>query len=242
MKRIAWLCSPARRAAAFFAVALMVLGTTTVGAHDFWIEPSAYRPKVGALVALRLLVGQDLLGDPVPREPDAIKQFVVSLGSSQKPVPGRDGGDPAGILRVDGAGLIVIGYQSHPRLIDLAPEKFEQYLGEEGLDEIKSLRRPAGRSQPIRELFTRCAKTLLSAGDRVARSRADGDRAIGLRFELVAERNPYATAVGQDLPFLLTYDGNPQAGVLVVAINPKNPSRKLTARSDRYGRVVFQLP
>src|SRR2546426_12476655 len=83
-------------------VAAIVAATTVVrvNAHDFWIAPSTYRPNAGSLVGLRLLVGQAPLGDPVPREAAAIERFVVTTGDAATLVPGRDGGDPAGILRV----------------------------------------------------------------------------------------------------------------------------------------------
>ena len=68
------------------------------------------------------------------------------------------------------------------------------------------------------------------------------DRSLGFILELVAERNPYTMAVGQDLPVRLTYEGRSLAGALVVAINRSNPSDKLTARSDKDGRVRFRLP
>jgi hypothetical protein len=232
-----------RAAVVACASVLAVASVAELGAHDFWIEPSAFRPKVGALVGLRLLVGQNMLGDPVAREPETIREFVSSLGTGRKPVPGRDGGDPAGILRVDAAGLLVVGYQSLPRPVELTPEKFDQYLGEEGLDEIRALGpRAAKRDAPTRELFARCAKTLLLGGGAAARNGGDGDRVLGLTFEIVAERNPYTTAPGQDLPFVLTYEGKRRAGALVVAISQKKPSKKLSARTDRDGRVTFRLP
>jgi len=226
-----------RTALAGIVSGLLWLSASTLSAHDFWIEPSIYQPKMGSLVGLRLLVGQDLIGDPVPREPAAIKQFSILRGPDRKEVAGRDGEDPAGVVRVEAPGLMTIGYQSYPRAIELAPDKFEQYLGEEGLDEIASLRKAGARS--ARELFSRCAKALLLSG---APSDDDRDRALGLTFEIVAERNPYTTAVGSALPFSLTFDGKPQAGSLVVAMSRMDPSKKLTARSDRNGRVVFNLP
>lgn len=229
-----------RYRSAVAVIALVSAAGVQVLAHDFWIGPSAFRPKPGGLVGLRLLVGQDLIGDPVPREPEAIKQFVVSSATGTKQVPGRDGGDPAGIIRVETTGLLIIGYQSHPRPIELAPDKFEQYLGEEGLDEIRSVFSAAnGRKSPAREMFSRCAKTLLTSGSATD---SEQDRALGLTLELVAERNPYATAAGQDLPFVLTYEGKPRPGALVIAMSERDPSRKLHARTDAQGRVMFRLP
>ena len=66
------------------------------------------------IVGVRLRVGQDLLGDPVPRDPALINQFVVEDAAGRKPLVGRDGADPAGFLRVAAPGLLVIGYRSNP--------------------------------------------------------------------------------------------------------------------------------
>ncbi len=219
---------------------LVVATIAPVAAHDFWLAPSAYRPKVGALVGLRLLVGQEMIGDPVARDPQTIKRFVVVSGSTEKPVPGRDGGDPAGIVRVDAPGFLIVGYESVPRPVELTPDTFDQYLGEEGLDEIKSLlaARPL-KGKVAREIFSRCAKTLLQSGET---SPTDHDRALGLSFEIVAERNPYLSAAGRELPFVLTYQGQPRSGALVIAINQRDPLKQMSARSDARGRVVFTLP
>ncbi len=222
-------------------IALVLIAMTArVAAHDFWIEPTTFRPKVGSLVGLRLLVGQDLIGDPVPRDPASVKEFQVLSASGRKEVPGRDGGNPAGIIRVDASSLLVIGYESYPRSIELTPEKFDLYLGEEGLDEIRSLTAASRtRNRTARERYTRCAKSLLFAA---AAGRAGSDRPLGLTLELVAERNPYLTPAGQPLPFVLTYEGKAKADALVIAVNEQDPSKKLKARTDRAGRVTFRFP
>jgi uncharacterized GH25 family protein len=72
-------------------------------------------------------------------------------------------------------------------------------------------------------------------------SEAQGDRRLGFTLELLAERNPYASRAGEDLPVRLTYDNRGLAGALVVAMNRLNPSEKLTARTDGAGRVRLRL-
>jgi uncharacterized GH25 family protein len=225
-------------ATAIVAAAAFTL-TAPVSAHDFWIVPSAYRPKVGSLVGIRLLVGQSLVGDPVPREPAAIERFVAVSASGDKVVPGRDGGDPAGVLRVDAPGLLVVGYHSVPRPVELTADKFDQYLGEEGLDAVRTLFASKPMKSTAHELFSRCAKALLLSGPS---SPSDGDRALGLPLELIAERNPYETAPGAELPFVLKYRGQPRAGALVIALSARDGSVKLSARTDRNGRVSFRFP
>src|SRR4029453_2798553 len=107
--------------------ATVALSGVTVFAHDMWIEPTTFLPRTGDIVGARLRVGQDLLGDPLPRNPPATNQFVVEDGQGRRPLVGRDGTDPAGLLRVAAPGLLVIGYGSNPSEVELTAEKFNQY-------------------------------------------------------------------------------------------------------------------
>lgn len=225
-----------RTAAALAAVALSL---PTLRAHDMWIEPTTFFPALGQIVGAKLRVGQDLLGDALPRDPALINQFVVEDGTGRKPLVGRDGSDPAGYLRVGTAGLLVVGYLSNPSPVELAPEKFNQYLKEEGLDAVAALRaRRNETGAKARELFSRCAKSLVLTGHP---NESQGDRPLGFTLELVAERNPYILHPGEELPVRLTYQNRPLAGALVVAINRLNPSEKVSARTDPAGRVRLRL-
>jgi uncharacterized GH25 family protein len=211
----------------------------TLFAHDMWIEPATFSPASGQIVGVRLLVGQDLLGDPLARDSRLVNQFVVEDGEGRKPVVGRDGTDPAGFVRAAVPGLLVIGYRSNPSVIELPAAKFNQYLKEEGLDAVAALR--ASRNETgaaAHEVFSRCAKSLVLSGSP---SEGQVDRRLGFTLELVTERNPYALRSGQDLPLRLTYENRPLSGALVVAMNRLNPSEKLSARTDNDGRVRFQL-
>jgi hypothetical protein len=205
-----------------------------------WIEPATFSPQTGQILSVRLRVGQDFLGDPLPRSSELIQQFIFDDAEGRKPVVGRDGSDPAGFLRVANTGLLVIGYSSNPSTVELNPEIFNRYLKDEGLDAIAALR--AQRNQmnlKARELFSRCAKSLVLSG---APQQAQADRRLGFTLELVAERNPYAMHAGQDLPVRLTYENRALRGALVVAINRLNPSAKIAARTAADGRVRLRLP
>jgi uncharacterized GH25 family protein len=217
----------------------VILSSVPLAAHDMWIEPATFAPEVGQVVSVRLRVGQDLLGDPLPLDPSLVNQFVVQDAAGLKPVVRRDGGDPAGLLRVASPGLLVIGYRSNPSAIETAAGKFNQYLKEEGLEAVLAMR--AGRNETgtaARELFSRSAKSLLFSGPPAG---ADVDRALGFTLELVAEGNPYTVGPGQDLPVRLIYESRPLAGALVVAMNRVNPAEKLSARTDKDGRVRFKV-
>src|SRR5258705_2450432 len=165
-----------RRVSALVVTAL-TLCHATLFAHDMWIEPMTFAPEPGEIIGVRLRVGQDLLGDPLPRDPALVKLFVVEDAAGRKPVVGRDGADPAGFVRAAMPGMLVIGYSSNPSAVDLAADKFNQYVKDEGLDDVAAERaRRNQMSSAVPELFFRCAKMLLLSRSP---SEAQGDRQLG---------------------------------------------------------------
>ena len=209
-------------------------------AHDLWIEPATFVTGPGKVLALRLRVGQDLVGDPVPRDETGIEQFVLVDSKTRHMIPGRDGSDPAGIVRIDSQGVLVVGYRSRPSPVVLPAAKFNDYLREEGLEAVAAERASRNQSDAEgRELFSRAAKSLVLSEAATA---GGGDRALGMRLELVAEANPYWHRKSDDLPFRLLFENRGLAGALVVAINRQDPSARMTARTDSSGRVRFNLP
>jgi len=227
-----------RRLALLVVTGLALMGMP-LAAHDMWIEPTTFFPQSGQIVSLRLRVGQDLLGDPLLLDPSLVNQFVVSDGNGVRPVVRRDGRDPAGLVRLAEPGVHVIGYRSNPSTIEIPADTFNQYLKEEGLDAVSAQRARRNETRaPAREIFSRCAKSLVFSGTAAA---VQGDRALGFTLELVAERNPYGLAADQDLPVRLTYESRPLVGALVVAINRLNPADKVSGRTDADGRVRFKL-
>ena len=221
-------------------MAALALGAAfPLAAHDLWIEPTTFTPEPGQIVGVKLRVGVDLVGDPLPRSSALIDQFVFVDAAGRQPLLGRERADPAGVLRARLPGLGVIGYHSRPSRVELPADKFEAYLQEEGLDDILALRKggAAGRTG-TREQFFRCAKSLLRVG---LTNETQGDQALGFPLELVAERNPYTQGASDDLPVRLTYEGRPLAGALVVAIRRTDPIERLAVRSDSDGRVRLRL-
>jgi uncharacterized GH25 family protein len=204
-------------------------------AHDFWIEPSTFRPAVGETVTLSLRVGQDFAGDPVARSAQLVESFVVRDAAGERAIPGIENRDPAGFVRVERAGLAMIGYRSKPYPLTLPADRFEQFLRDEGLERILALRERGGQSKsPDRERFYRFAKTMLVTG-----AAASGfDRPFGYRYELVPETN---AALDAPLRVRVLFEGKPLAGALVTAISGDDPAARIARRSDAHGRVVLPL-
>jgi uncharacterized GH25 family protein len=231
-----------RTARIVMTVALALAAGAMVGAHDMWIEPTSFSVDVGRVLGLKLRVGDDFHGDPIPRSESLIDRFLVADANGTREVVGREGADPAGLLRVTATGLMVVGYQSKPNPVTLPGPKFTAYLKEQALDGVIAAREARGQSQVDgREVFTRCAKTLVSG----SANRADGgsvDRALGFTLELVAETGPATLRPGQDFAVKLLYQGRPMAGAHVVAMNQRNPFDRVTTTTDAGGRGRLRLP
>jgi uncharacterized GH25 family protein len=224
---------------ALVAAALLPFVGGAAHAHDFWIEPSEFRPAAGTSVALRLRVGQNFRGDPVPLDPQRVESFVVVSDGGAEPVGGRRGAEPAGVALVQQPGIAVVGYRSLPQYVELAAPDFERYLATEGLEGIIRARAERGDSEaPGREIFSRSVKALLAVGGE--RPTSGHERVLGLTLEIVPERSPYALHAGDELPVVLRYEGKPLAGALVMALHASGETAA-AIRSDASGRVRVPL-
>ncbi len=222
-------------------LAMALVWAAPLRAHDFWIEPSAFRPALDDKVSLVLRVGQNFTGNRLPYIPDWVADFRVTGPDGKHTIKSIMGDDPAGEFVPRAPGVYLAGYRSNRTFVELEPEEFLEYLEKVGLEPIASLRKKRGESRDIaREFFSRCAKTLLST--RGAGPGTGFDRVFGYTLELIPERNPYALAPGEALPLRLLYEGQPLPGALVVAFNSKRPEEKLHARTDAEGRVRLVLP
>ncbi len=224
--------------ALYFFVGAGALFVSSARAHDFWIEPQAFRPAVGASVPLRLLVGQHFKGEPALYVPEQFERYIYVGPGGEEKVQGTLGDDPAGAVPVKEPGLYILGYYSKKFEVTFdSLAEFEQYLAMEGLERNLALaKKRASLRSGILEIYTRCAKSLIVAGGAGAR---DSDRVLGFPLELIAERNPYGG--DRTLPLRLIYQGKPLEGALVVAFNKQAPLDKLKLHTDKNGRVVFQL-
>ncbi len=212
----------------------------TAFAHDFWIEPSTFRPQVGTTLLTTLRVGQEFVGDPVARDSSMIERFILRDGDGEHDIAGIERRDPAGFLSVEHPGIAVIGYRSRPKYLEMPPDKFEQYLKDEGLESIIAARAKRGDSlKPSREIFSRCAKALILADGSGTGARADAP--LSFRYEIVPRTNPYQMK-SDEMQVAVLYEGKPLPNALVVAMHQEDSSLRIRLRSDAKGRVTFHLP
>ncbi len=221
------------------AVLLLAAAAVPLLAHDFWIEPGSFRPRLERPLPLTLKVGDHFRGQLLPRRASHLESFrVVSPSGKSVDALGLEGRSPAGYFRPEEAGLHVAVYRSRHTTLSLAPDKFRAYLEEEGLHYFLPALEARESDDPVREAFSRCAKSLLLV--RGPGEEAGTDRALGLPLELVAQANPYALAEGGELPVLVLLASEPAEGTLVTALRASSDER-IEQRADAGGRVRLEL-
>ena len=226
----------------FFAAFLLVTlnGLPCIAlAHDFWIDPDRFDLQAGDSVALTLRQGVGMKGNSLPYLTPLIADFSTTNLLGRTVIQSVMGNDPAAVLVIE-SGTTLVGYQSNRDYVEIEPQKFRQYLDDEGLDYIAEERRTRGeQNDPAREYFIRCAKLLLEAAP------AKGDelfsRRLGYTLELLPETDPSVLSAGEGLSVQLLYLGQPISGVLVRAVSEDEPDEPVDHRSDADGRATLVL-
>lgn len=220
----------------FLLSALLLI--PVVHAHEFWIEPSSFRPAAGAAFDVHLRVGQEFRGDAMIYLPESFERFATVNTRGQKNVEGVPGDDPAARLTIADPGLLLIAYQSTRYSVDMDAATFKQYLAKEGLEHLVPAQRM--KDKPVREVYRRCAKSLLAVGDRS--DNFDFKKPLGMRLEILPLTSPYSLKKGQTLEVQLLYENRPLAGAQIMAMSKSKPKNQLLQRTDHAGRAQFVLP
>lgn len=231
-------CPASRVGATLSGVALALLLVSSAAAHDFWIEPTAHHAEPAKPIALRLLIGHGTERSEYHRNPRHIRSFTVATPKGTVPVTGIRGG-PGGLFTPRHAGLHTFAYVSNPSLTQLEPDAFQAYLAEEGLaGALAQVKGEPPPKRPIRELFTRCAKALVTVGGS---SKGGHAERMGLDLELVPLVDPFALKPGGRLSVLLLRAGVPLANARVSAYRRDAPEVVIHARTGADGRAALVL-
>lgn len=211
-------------------------------AHEFWLMPQRFLVKVGELVKVSIQVGEHFTNEGTDVKRDRIDRFLHYFQSSQEDVSNQvqEGSDGGVSVRFQTEGTHLLSYRSNNKFIELAADKFNAYLKEDGLEPVLEQRRKSGQiNKPGRELYSRCVKSLLQAGKKPDNTY---QRSTGDRLELLPKQNPYALPDNAPLIIQVVFDQQPLQQALVRVWNRHEGKVVVdTLRSDLQGSIHFPL-
>ena len=121
--------------------------------------------------------------------------------------------------------------------IKLEPQKFEDYLREDGIEYISAERAKLGETaKEGRERYSRFIKSLMQVGDK---QNDNYKKQTGLKLEITPLENPYSKRVGDKLKFQITFDGKPLADRTIFAENRNSEKQRM--KTDRNGKITVKL-
>jgi uncharacterized GH25 family protein len=184
-------------------------------AHEFWLQTTKFRYTVGETMTVDFKVGENFSGEfwdmNVHKVEKAEMHFpggATNLTETVKPTKGKNIS-----YKFSKAGTHILALQSNAAFIEREAEKFNDYLKEDGLDNILDLRTKSNSlDKPVKEFYQRFAKLMVQAGnanDETYRKRA------GFRLEIMPLTNPYTLKNGDYLECRVLYETKPSAHQLV---------------------------
>jgi uncharacterized GH25 family protein len=215
----------------FIILTCILLITILVQAHEFWLQPDKFFYKPGEVMKISFNVGEDFMGEPWNTKRTRIER--LELHQLDKTTDLRDSliedvkENLSLSLNAEGTHMLVM--QSSHAFIELQAAKFNEYLKEDGLDEVLQYRQKNNlMDKPGKETYARYTKLMVQVGDK---RDATYKKSAGLPLEIFIEKNPYNIALGEKVKFKIMFQNKPLFGARVMVWNRTN---NLTTKQPVY--------
>jgi uncharacterized GH25 family protein len=188
-------------------------------AHEFWLQPNKFFFKVGETTVVDFKVGENFMGEPWDLTRHKVDRLELNhlqkVTDYKTAVKSNDKEKLKILLEEEGTHMLVM--QSNDAFMELEGAKFNEYLKEDGLDDVYQQREKAGTlDKPSKEFYSRHTKLLLQVGDK----RDDTfNKRIGLPIEIIPDKNPYLLKLGDVNHYTILWQGKPLFGARVKVWN-----------------------
>lgn len=197
-------------------ILLVFLLAGTAAAHEFWLEPRAFRLRRGETLRVRFLVGEHFTGENWKGDRQGVNRISLyynGIEDNLTELLSRDTPGDSLTLQFFDEGTGVLGFQSGNKKIELDQAKFLDYLKEEGLDSAIAYRERHNETDSAgREYYQRSCKSIFQVGGTFDDSYRRNCR---LPLEFIPLEHPYRIKKGQSLPFRLLFRDQPLAGAKI---------------------------
>lgn len=203
-------------------VTLMVSAAMFAVAHEFWMQPLKFYYLVGEKISISFQVGENFVGDGWALKKERLLRVEHHDSKGMKDIAPLAVEAKTEQLSVDASveGTQVIVMESTPAFIELEAEKFNDYLKEDGLDEIFNERVKKNASdQAGKEFYSRHTKLIVQVGNRKDEL---WKKVQNLPIEIIPEQNPAELKVGSKISFKILFEGKPLFGAKVRVFNRFN--------------------
>jgi uncharacterized GH25 family protein len=214
---------------------------TSARAHDTWLIPDKFAVLPKSAVTFDLTSGMEFPKLDAGPKPERVESAKCRLAGKTFDIKEKMAAPHSLQLKTElpHIGIATIWVPLPARTIDLKPEEVEHYFEE--VSASAALRKEwAEMKEPRRwrESYTKHSKTFVRVGD------PPGDRSwaepIGVRLEIVPEKDPTGLHPGDEFPVRVLKNGAPLPEFPLNAIGA-GATKGETRKTDTAGRVAFRL-
>ena len=220
-------------------VVLLFFARPAIG-HDTWLLARQSHVHPGQVISFDLTSGMAFPENEVAVAPDRLALGSARLGEAIVDLVREATRKTALRLkaRFSTPGIATVWIESKPRSLELTPAEVREYLEEIGIWESVGRRWEMEGSGRWRESYTKHAKTYV----RVGQPDKDGSWAqpVGMKLEIVPEKDPTRLRPEEELPVRLLKDGKPVPDQAVGLVAAEAKTGSLT-KTDADGRVRLRL-
>ncbi|TAF94893.1 MAG: DUF4198 domain-containing protein [Cytophagia bacterium] len=226
------------------ALGLLLVAITAVFSHEFWLLPEQFFLSVDQNVKVSVEVGEDFTGERWgggTRRVTALKLHTqTTIKDLTSTVQQDDSGVIAPVLKLEETGTQLLTLATNNSFIELEPEKFLAYLTEDGLGNAIAYRQKHNETtKKGRELYRRCAKTVLQVG---ASYNDLPTKNTGMTLEIIPAKNPYQLVKNQPLTCQFLYEQKPLKNYLVRCWRRINGKTEVEfKKTNVQGNATFEL-
>jgi uncharacterized GH25 family protein len=194
---------------------LLLVAIALTSAREFWLQPLKFIYKSGEKLVMSFKAGENFMEEPWGLQKNQIESLVLQQLDRSYAVKDSvvDGIRDNLTLRLKEPGTYLLAMQTKNALNEWEPEKFNQFLKENGLDEILDRRtRTNTLASRAKENYSSHTKLLFQVGGK------NDDTYKNLNdfpVEILVLENPYTLKIGDRIHFKILFDGNPVFGVNV---------------------------
>jgi len=230
---------PIKKTILFFFLAILL---SSLSAHEFWLNPERFIYKRTAKVNIKFLVGENFDGENWNGNNERIKFLKIYYGGVSddlSDVVTETEGDSIEYYMID-EGTNMIAFNSNNSFIEMEPAQFNKYLEEDGLTNALEYRQQNNEMGCNgRELYQRCAKTILQVSEVTDKTYAV---ATPLIIDIIPFFNPYELKSQDHFRAKIFFKGSPLSNHLIKTWHRiKNKMEKKEMRTDSNGEIIFPV-
>lgn len=214
----------------------------SISAHEFWLQPHKFIYKRGDKATIKFMVGENFEGENWSGNKSKINFLTLHTSAGKTdlaPFISENKGDSLQLILQE-EGTAMITYSGLNSYIELAADKFNAYLEEDGLREAIEYRQQHHEADSMgRELYQRSVKTILQVGGKYD---SLFKQTSALPLDIIPLKHPQLTPGGQKITFKILFNKNPLADHLVkIWYRDNNKTIREELLTDRDGTISFRL-